>query len=198
MTSLAEIASIYDEIYTNEPHYNIPDAHNKAKLKYILEYAKGVNGLVLDAGCGQGSALQHMWENGVDVIGIELSRVICKARPELWVINTDIISHANEGHRYAGIVCTDVLEHIPQDQISQTLAALRKMSSSAFFGIANLSSIKCGHQLHLIREGVKWWARTIQEHYSQIEVLRPNPEDETLVKSFNYERYFFIVAKSNE
>ena len=143
------VKSVYDDVFENDENFDILDSSNKPKLKYVLRYTKAVNGKILDAGCGRGSVLRFMLENGVDAFGIELSPVcVEKYLQGLPVANADIVAWSQGDHQYDGCISTDVMEHIPLDQIEATLAALAKLSPSVFLGIANHSSVHEGHELH--------------------------------------------------
>lgn len=136
-----------------------------------------------------------MLNNGVDAFGIELSPVaVEKYLQELPVVNSDIVAWADQGHKYKGCISTDVMEHIPPDQIDDTLAALSKLSPSVFLGIANHSSIHNGHELHVIQEDIEWWKRKVGAHFPNVEVVKPDAGDTVLVEHFQNEVFFFIEA----
>lgn len=191
-----EVAQVYNHVYTNNQKYDSLDTSNEPKLRYVLDYASSIQGVVLDAGCGRGSVLRFLKDNGVDVFGIEMSSAACqKYLGGLPVENTDIVSWANKGHTYAGLINTDVLEHIPLDQLDVTIEGLRSMSPSAFFGIANHSSVHEGNELHVIQEGIGWWIRKLSEHYGRLEVIVPDRKDAVLWDHFQHERFFFVRAQ---
>ncbi len=133
---------------------------------------------------------------GVDAFGIEISPTcVAKYLRGLPVVNSDIVSWAAAGHRYGGLVCTDVLEHIPPDQIDRTIEALHALAPAAFFGIANHSSIHNGHELHVIQQGFGWWIRKIGTFYRNVEIIVPKRADEVLWSHFQNEKFFFVIAR---
>lgn len=195
--SVAEVRAVYDQVFANDEHFDTLDISNEPKLKYVLRFAKGVDGLVLDAGCGRGSVLRYMLDNGVQAFGVELSAAACEMYlGDLPHANADIISWADQGHTYPGLICTDVLEHIPPDQIDGVLAALSRLAPRAFLGIANHSSIHNGHELHVIQKGHRWWLDQIRRHYETAEVVPPDADDRVLVGHFKADRFFFIEANN--
>lgn len=195
--SVAEVAAVYDEVFEKDDLFDTLDISNTPKLKYVLRYAQTVHGQVLDAGCGRGSVLRHMLDNGIDAFGVELSKSACeKYLQGLPHANADIITWAEQGHRYAGLICTDVLEHIPPDQIHKVLSALAKLAPSGFLGIANHSSIHEGHELHVIQKGRDWWVKQLREHYREIEVVPPEDGDDVLMGHFKKDVFFFIQVSS--
>lgn len=191
--SISEVRDIYDLVFDQDERFDTLDISNAPKLAYVIRYAEGVNGKVLDAGSGRGSVLKHMLVNGIDAFGVELSKTACeKYLQGLPHANADIMSWANQGHTYDGLVCTDVLEHIPPDQLDMVLASLAKLSPSGFLGIANHSSIHEGHELHVIQEGHVWWVKKLSEYFREVEVIPPNAEDDVLVRNFKNDVFFFI------
>lgn len=191
--SLEEIERVYSEVFDQERDYDVLDESNRPKLAYVGRYADTVDGPLLDAGCGRGNVLRFLHERGCQVFGIELS-TICyeKYLRDLPAANVDILSWANGGSTYAGCVCTDVLEHIPIDQVDGTIGALRRMSPSLFAGVANHSSIHAGRELHVIREGIGWWVRRLGLHYPEVTVIVPDRSDDVLWKHFQNEVFFFL------
>lgn len=190
------VKSVYDDVFENDENFDVLDSSNEPKLKYVLRYAKAIDGKILDAGCGRGSVLRYMLDNGIDAFGIELSPVCVEKYLEgLPVANADIVTWSEGGHQYRGCISTDVMEHIPLDQIDATLAALAKLSPSVFLGIANHSSVHNGHELHVIQEGIDWWKRKIGAHFSKVSVIEPDADDTVLSDHFRKEVFFFIQAE---
>lgn len=195
--SVAQVAAVYDEVFERDERFDTLDISNTPKLKYVLRYAQPISGQVLDAGCGRGSVLRYMLDNGVDAFGVELSKAACDRYLQgLPHANADIISWSDEGRKYAGRVCTDVLEHIPPDQIHKVLAALAKLAPSGFLGIANHSSIHEGHELHVIQKGRNWWVEQLSKHYRDVDVVAPDAGDDVLAGHFKKDVFFFIRVAS--
>lgn len=97
--SVAEVQAVYDDVFTNDAGFDVLDVSNSSKLPYVLAFAKAIDGTVLDAGCGRGSVLRYMLDNGVDAFGVELSKAAC----EMYLqdaphANADIIKWADGGH----------------------------------------------------------------------------------------------------
>ena len=111
---IGAVAAVYDEVFENNPSFDTLDVNNAPKLKHVLAFARSIDGKVLDAGCGRGSVLRHMLENGVDAFGIELSPSACRMYLQgLPHENADIISKAGwspfAGRRGRGAVVATYL-----------------------------------------------------------------------------------------
>jgi 2-polyprenyl-3-methyl-5-hydroxy-6-metoxy-1,4-benzoquinol methylase len=191
--SVAEVQAVYDDVFQNDAGFDVLDISNEPKLKYVIDFTRTVDGKVLDAGCGRGSVLRHMLDNGVDVFGVELSKSACDMYLQgVPHANADIISWADQGHTYDGLVCTDVLEHIPPDQIDGVIDALSRLSPRGLLGIANHSSIHNGHELHVIQKGHRWWMAKLGEKFSKVKLVPPSADDTVLVGHFKADRFFLI------
>lgn len=193
--SVDEVRAVYDEVFEKDEHFDILDVSNSSKLSYVMDFAKSVAGTVLDAGSGRGSVLRFMLDNGIDAFGIELSTAACnKYLQGLPHVNADIITWAERGYTYPGLISTDVMEHIPPDQIDAVLEALAKLAPRAFLGIANHSSIHEGHELHVIQQGHKWWMQRVGQYFPHVELIRPKPGDAVLEEHLRKDRFFFLLA----
>lgn len=195
--SVADVQAVYDDVFENDEGFDILDISNEPKLAYVLDFAPTIDGTVLDAGCGRGSVLRHMLDNGVDAFGVELSKAACDMYLQgVPHANADIISWADQGHTYPGLICTDVLEHIPPDQIDAVIDALARLAPKGLLGIANHSSIHNGHELHVIQKGHRWWVSKLGEKFSKVTVVPPQATDVVLVGHFKADRFFFIRVEN--
>lgn len=178
--------NIYDNTYNKVENYNF---HNLVKDIYVDVYAAYVNGRILDAGCGEGIHLKRMLRNGYNAFGIELSTVCCeKYLCDVPHENTDILSFSQKGEYFDGLICMDVLEHIPYENINDTIESLSKIADSAFFGIANHSDVLNGIELHLIQKGYDWWLNTLKKHYKIVQFITEQFDS----------KFFYIYCSNHE
>lgn len=182
--SINELKKVYDDTYEKIDGYNYYDV---VKNIYVDCYAAFVEGPILDAGCGEGIHLKRLLKKGYEAFGIEISSVCCeKYLQGVKHKNIDIVSYAKEGQQYAGLICMDVLEHVPYAAIEETIASLSTLSPSAFFGIANHSDVLGGVELHLIREKSEWWSNQLGKYFSVVE----------FVKSFHDDKFFLFQCNN--
>ncbi len=181
------LKQVYDKIYYSNPSYNF---HYPPKDLLVDLYVASIDGKILDVGCGEGHHLQRMIECGIDAFGVEISSVCCqKYLQNIPHANTDICDYSKKSEsRFDGIICFDVLEHIPEDQLNTTLKALISLAPSALLGLANHSDIQCENELHLIQENCDWWCQRLSVHYQSVYP----------VISFFDKKFFCIEVSNNQ
>jgi SAM-dependent methyltransferase len=85
--------------------------HPARKVDRILELATPQS--VLDAGCGTGRTVVYLRDRGIEVLGVEFSRVAIKhsPRPDL-IVRHDLRKPVNLGRTFDLVWCFEVAEHI--------------------------------------------------------------------------------------
>jgi len=161
---------IYNSIYENNLYYNCNVDYKYNIIVQFLEKLEGKK--ILDAGCGQGWNLRRILEEGYDAYGIELSNVCCNK----YLIGlphecNNIIDFAKKNIKFDGLICCDVLEHIPHEEVDECIKSLSSMSDRGLIGIANHSDIQLGYELHIIQEGEISWKTRLLKYYSKVELV---------------------------
>lgn len=115
---------------------------------------------ILDFGCGRGDAyfvpneIHKTW--GVD-------------RPTLY--DPAFQSHDTmpmQGHRFDAVICSDVLEHIPEDQVDALIATLFGYAHKVVWGSVCCRPAKKtfpdGSNLHVTVKPMTWWKERFAAH----------------------------------
>ena len=154
---------------------------------HIVELARHLKGPVLDFGCGRGALIAKLQSAGIEVYGLEMgSDVIRQAIPagraQLITLYDGSFPTPFPDGRFRSVVCSEVLEHIPDYQ-----AALRDIvrivSEKVLFTVPNASAIPIGFRhgsvpWHLMESThVNFFTQESLEHalrpyFSQIEFGR--------------------------
>lgn len=114
---------------------------------------------ILDYGCGK--AIKYNQEKYHNKIGIEDAKLYLydPAVPKYSVLTKDDID---------GVVCTDVLEHVPEEELDALFETIfSKANKFAFFVIAcGLAHAKLpdGSNAHVTVKHPKWWKEKIESH----------------------------------
>ncbi len=161
-----------DAIYTALPDHNAPEISGFGiKLPYILAFAEEAGKKILDAGCGQGTNLITLINEGYDAFGIDVSSVCCDKFLADWPHKCiDILSYCEANPlAYDGVLCSGVLEHLDYSNVDDTIRCLSKSSNKFLIGIANHADKQSGFNLHPIQKDEEWWIKKLKKFFSGVE-----------------------------
>ncbi|MCH7573610.1 MAG: class I SAM-dependent methyltransferase [Candidatus Marinimicrobia bacterium] len=128
----------------------------------------------LDIGCGLGLLYRHLLGEGIDAWGVDFApncldpfvrRVLGYRFIEACLWDLDLGRHFDLG------ICADVMEHIPEQKVPQTLARVGNHCEEIIFKIANYPSDSLGHRLHVTRRDSAWWELLIRSQGGNVELL---------------------------
>lgn len=152
------LIGLYREMHDQDPtHFPgrslIPMAHHVATL-----IRKTGSRSLLDYGCGQGTQYSvdqvHLWFG---------------AMPYLYDPGvTRFATKPSAGSKFDGVICSDVLEHIPQDAVRETLDEIFGYAEKfAFFSICcrlAKRTLPDGTNTHVTIKPPEWWGHMLK-HY---------------------------------
>jgi len=176
---------------------------NVAVHPEVLDLAKELKGPVLDFGCGRGALIAALQPLGVEAYGLELNsdllrQVIPPSLKSLITLYDGAFPSPFRDAQFRSVMCSEVLEHIPDYQ-SAVRDIARLTSESAVFTVPDASAIPVGFRhgsvpWHLL-EGthVNFFTQqslhnALQPHFSKIEFGRVG------LSRFNDSSYFVSLA----
>lgn len=166
----------YDYIYGNVPSYGQTDK-SEPRFKIALNIANSITGCktVFDAGAGSGGFYFHV-KKDFNVFGIEPSKVAiekylkyeqnikCKFIQDIQKDYPPDISDL--------VVCLEVLEHIPDNDIPLVYENLLHIGRKYFiFSIAAHEDVIEGHDLHVNLKGYEEWESQLRQYFNIIKVF---------------------------
>lgn len=128
------------------------------------------SGLIVDFGCGTGRAALALHNKGYDVLCMDFASN-CRDQEAMclpflqWDLTQPIPSRANYGY------CTDVMEHIPQDDVEDVVRNIMEAAEHVFFQISTVDDVYgklIGAPLHLSVFPHEKWTKIISK-YGNIE-----------------------------
>lgn len=144
-----------------------PGERDLARFRDVVAPSSGAS--IIDFGCGCGRPGLTLARNGFDVtmIDIAANALDDKVRQEingrLRFVQHDLTEplpiQADYGY------CTDVMEHIPTDDVGKVLDTIFACAPRVFFGIAlrqDSFGSKIGETLHLTVKPVEWWREQLE------------------------------------
>ncbi len=122
-------------------------------------------GAVIDFGCGTGRAGLAMVAHGLDVTLIDFA-ANCRdeAARSLPFIQHDLTRPVPISAPYG--LCTDVMEHIPTQDVDAVLRNVFAAAETVFFQISTVPDqmgALIGHDLHLTVQPHSWWLDRLQQ-----------------------------------
>jgi hypothetical protein len=117
------------------------------------------DGLVIDYGCGTGRAGIKMAENGLDVMLVDFTDN-CRDQEALCLpfYQADLTEPLPISSPYG--YCTDVMEHIPTEDVEKVIDNIMTASKKVFFQISTIQDVMgsfIDSELHLTVKPFKWW-----------------------------------------
>jgi hypothetical protein len=149
---------LYKEHHSSHPHYGKSFKLHYPYVAAILNYLNAQS--VIDYGCGKNSITDRLLAEGLQKAE--------KYDPAIAGIDT------LPGGTFDCLLNTDVLEHIPEDELPQILENFRNLSSTAII-IPHLEKASAilpnGENAHCTLKSPAEWKKYLQKYYQYVEQL---------------------------
>ena len=158
---------MYDEFY----NHNLGNIHRGVGIwrfitKYYGDFKKAI-----DVGCGRANGVQYSRNKGFDVYGCDISEGAIKCWEERGVAEYCKVAPANklsyEDNEFEMVVCSEVLEHIPEEDTIDSLKEIFRIGSDKYFFTIALKpeTIPLGGfiQTHINIHPAEWWFQKFGE-----------------------------------
>lgn len=168
----------YKKIY-QFPSYG-SRGHGAPIAPLLIARAK-TRGLLGDFGCGRGASLPPYLDAGFTVQPVDHVDVLAphwkkdpRVRPivvaNLWA---DVLPPVEQG------ICTDVMEHIPEVHVAETIKNLAgSISGGCLWSICHVQDgwgQQIKDRLHMTVKLSPWWRTELKRHWKNLEVLKESP-----------------------
>lgn len=168
--------SKYEKIWTHDEYRVKSFGFMNAEKVDLIDHLRRYNvKSILDAGCGSGKLMQKLiteYADEFDVHGFDIS-VNC-LDPFFDDLKQEILSVGclwnpeDLQKKYDGVICTDVMEHIPTDRVPAVLRNLQNCTRNlGYFSVAlfpdGYGKILVNEPLHLTVESPEWWFQRFEE-----------------------------------
>jgi hypothetical protein len=148
------------QLLWNNPHYRV-DAPGVAAVETLLDLtAHATRGKIIDFGCGTGRASLELAKHGFEPVLIDFTDN-CRDREarSLPFVQWDLTDKIPVSAPYG--LCTDVMEHIPTEDVEKVIANITAAAGQVLFQIATVPDrfgATIGQRLHLTVRDHDWWA----------------------------------------
>lgn len=120
---------------------------NEAVQPEVFALVKQLKGPVLDFGCGRGLTVEALRKLGIPAEGLELDSPVIRAcaLPSTVTLYDGTFPSPMEAGRFASVICSEVLEHIP-DYEGALREIARLAGEQALFTVPDMSAVPMGYQ----------------------------------------------------
>jgi len=155
---------LYKELYSIDSKYGHHDWSAPKRRTEVLEHIKLKPESVLDVGCGSNHLCSVLKEKGIKkCVGVDF------ASPQADVM-ADATDMPFSDQSYDLIICSDVLEHITEDNIDNCLTEFCRVGKRIYAKIALFPDVrKDGIDLHPCVKPPPWWIEKFKKFYKNIE-----------------------------
>lgn len=121
----------------------------------------------IDLGCGLGRLVPEWLNTGIDAYGVDLVPAQ-SLEPEIYAAYRERVFEAtlwnfDPVRTFDVGVCTDVMEHLPEQHVPAALRGMATYCTHVVFKIANFQSRSLGEELHLTRHDAAWWEQQLRD-----------------------------------
>jgi SAM-dependent methyltransferase len=138
---------------------------NTALHEDILGLAEGIQGPVLDFGCGRGVLVRHLLDKGADAYGLEMDTEIIRTsippeiRDRITLYDGSFPAPYGDAS-FRSVICSEVLEHIP-DYRTAIAEMARMATQTVVLTVPDASAIPVG-----FRHGLVPWHLLESTHFN--------------------------------
>jgi 2-polyprenyl-3-methyl-5-hydroxy-6-metoxy-1,4-benzoquinol methylase len=157
MKDLEYLINQYKELHKNNI-YGMSSIYLITPISELINRIKPKR--VLDYGCGQSKLLNVLYENYPDIDFVKYDPAIEK------------YSKKPTG-KFDLIICTDVLEHIPEKYLDYILKDISSLSDNVLFNISTKTAIwhlPDGSNCHKTVKEKDWWIDLLTKYFKDVEV----------------------------
>lgn len=115
----------------------------------------------LDIGCGLGRLIPVLVSGAVDAWGVDFAVPEC-LDPEVARLyghrfSNQVLWEMEWNRTFDLGICTDVLEHLPEEKVEESLERIAACCRRVIFKVAHNEHVWLGEQLHMTIRPVDWW-----------------------------------------
>ena len=160
---------------TNPKQSSFYDKYWKINKKNISSWSYGINIVdnlinnyqfktVLDAGCGSADVVRYLLSKGYDAQGIELSHNVLKTHAsdllkKKKVLQGSLSKLPHGDNTFDVIFSSEVLEHIPKENISKVIEEFYRVSKRYVFLTISLRPSSNFNKYHITLQDRDWWEK---------------------------------------
>lgn len=156
-----EKAMLASPMFARDSNGMYPDEHyeNRFSMQLIHSLLRGFTGKVLEIGCGHGSLLQHLKQDGMDVYGTDLDRERIRFLKEKGIpcYPCDAAATPFPDHSVEVVICSELLEHVSDPQrVVQEIRRVLKEDGRVYCSVPYMRHCDCHEHVRFFSESDLW------------------------------------------
>jgi SAM-dependent methyltransferase len=151
----------YQEVWNNK-EYRYCAPGEESFLKFLEKASPKEGDSVIDFGCGTGRGAQGLKNAGLKVTGVDFAGNCLDPQVDIEFVQADLTKHIPVNSTYG--YCTDVMEHLPPEDVSAVLNNILNSATLVFFQISCVEDhmgYLVGAPLHLTIQDHDWWKQKL-------------------------------------
>ena len=180
----------YKELHNRNSDFGTSSIDYANEMELFIEWLKPTT--VLDYGCGKGSLSGYLRKKYPNIEVYEYDPAIA---------GKDVLPKGVS--KFDLIINTDVLEHIPEDELSGVLGTISGLSDNVIFGLNHALAeavLSNGMNAHCTVKSTFWYYNLMSRYFNNLMLLEQTYPWQTLVITFPidgevWEKYREIVLK---
>lgn len=159
----------YDYLYKNNDLYNANKNHPRYDIAEKLLKKCGKVKLVADIGCGRCIFFDRLQQRGLQVFGLDPSGFVVNSKKSPFITYGTCDNTPFADNLFDVVFCLDVLEHIPEVLISNSLEELRRISKRyLIISAASHEDIVENLNVHISVKPYPEWEKIISKYFKII------------------------------
>ncbi|MGD9276206.1 MAG: class I SAM-dependent methyltransferase [Candidatus Pacearchaeota archaeon] len=171
----------YDELYKLEGYFGSEASPGLKRTNQLINLVGGKIKTILDVGCGSGHSVREFLKKGYGCKGVETSEYLIKNQLRDLVKKGLVKKNSADNLEFEDksfdiTFCTDVMEHIPINEIPRAIKEMSRVSRRYLFFTIEYgpSDFKeGGKDLHVTQRNRRWWIKTI-ERFGEVKLIKPS------------------------
>jgi SAM-dependent methyltransferase len=152
----------YEEVWSNKEYRQVAPGE-ETFLTFLEQVSPQAGDTVIDFGCGTGRGAQALKAHGLKVTGVDFAANCLDPEVDIEFVQADLTKIIPVNSRYG--YCTDVMEHLPPEQVGDVIKNILNSSTLVFFQISCVEDTMgylVGAPLHLTIQDHDWWKQKIE------------------------------------
>lgn len=164
----------YEKVYTFPGYGRL--GHGLKIAPQLIQRAS-TRGVLGDFGCGRGGSFQPYIDAGFTIQPVDHVDALIppwtdhpKVLPvfvaNLWADDLPAVDYG---------ICTDVMEHIPEPHVAETVANLAlSIKNGCLWSICHVADVwgsRVGEKLHMTVREHAWWLQELERHWRLVETI---------------------------